>query len=77
MSAHARPKLTHMPHLLDQRGQVIAAKVRQAQAVRRREQLCKVCGKDTPFGFNDFRHAPELAVFACREHREEVAKALE
>jgi hypothetical protein len=38
---------------------------------------CEVCGKPGPFGFNNHRTAPELAVFACRDHREEVAQALE
>lgn len=74
---HARPKLTHMPHQLAVREQEAAARIRHLQAGLTPMGLCEVCQRPGPFGFNNFRTAPELAVFACRDHREEVAKALE
>lgn len=73
---HARPKLEAMPHLIDRREQAMAAKIRQLQTGITDEHPCEVCGKLGSFGFNNFRHAPELAVFACREHRAEVEASL-
>ncbi|KQQ39067.1 hypothetical protein ASF58_23285 [Methylobacterium sp. Leaf125] len=74
---HARPRLTHMPHQIAEREQEAAAKIRYLQAGLTPMSSCEVCGKPGPFGFNNFLRAPELAVFACRDHREEVAQALE
>ncbi|GJD72578.1 hypothetical protein [Methylobacterium goesingense] len=73
---HARPKLEAMPHLIDRREQASAAKLRQLQAGVTPPSPCEVCGQPGPFGFNNFRTAPELAVFACLEHRAEVEASL-
>ncbi|WP_264046928.1 hypothetical protein [Methylobacterium flocculans] len=73
---HARPKLTHMPHVLAQQEQEAAAKIRHLQAGITPQSPCEVCGKPGPFGFNNFRRAPELAVYACCDHRAEVEASL-
>jgi hypothetical protein len=73
---HARPKLTHMPHQIEARRQAEADRIRARSAAREPEHLCEVCGKVGSFGFNYFRHAPELGVFACFEHRADVEAAL-
>ena len=65
-----------MPHLLARQEQEAAAKIRHPQAGIAAQSPCEVCGKPGPFGFNNFRRTPELAVFACREHRAEVEASL-
>jgi hypothetical protein len=49
---------------------------RRARSVRKVLRPCRVCGENGPFGFNDFKTAPHLAVFACRDHRADVEAAL-
>ena len=73
---HARPKLTHMPHQLAAEAKAREDKIRELQAGLTPMGSCEVCGKPGPFGFNNFRTAPELAVFACRDHRADVEAAL-
>ncbi|WP_375408539.1 hypothetical protein [uncultured Methylobacterium sp.] len=41
-----------------------------------RPRRCAICAASAPFGFRDFLGKPELAVFACREHRDQVAAAV-
>lgn len=73
---HARPKLTHMPHLLAAKEEARAARFRELQSGHTPEHPCEVCGRIAPFGFNNFRRAPKLAIFACREHRAEVQASI-
>ncbi len=74
---HARPRLTHMPHQIAAREQAQADKIRGLQAGRMIEPRCEVCAAPAAYGFNCFSSAPELGVWACRDHRAEVAQALE
>jgi hypothetical protein len=49
---------------------------RRSRSVLNTVRPCKICAKNGPFGFNDFKTAPHLAVFACRDHRADVEAAL-
>lgn len=73
---HARPKLSHMPHVLAAREQAEAERIAALKATAPTHLACEVCGRPASYGFNYFRQTPELGVWACRDHRTEVEASL-
>ena len=49
---------------------------RRSRSVLKILRPCRICGEEGSYGFNDFKAAPHLAVFACRDHRGDVEAAL-